>query len=153
MKRLYLYLGAAAIWAVATQAAPAGGRDCGCGAATSCDAAPLPPPPPSEVRATLFQVKQVKREVTALIQRRVPRELVTQEKCVEQVPIWNADGKTCHMECQERIIEHRCKVMEVVPEKRRVVVNFVTLVPFTAVETVYPRPCPASCADFAEGCR
>jgi hypothetical protein len=162
MLRFWSMVAVAAVLAAVQAAQAGGGKDC-CTPAPCCDCAPPPLQCPYEVKRNLLEVKFEKREVTTIVERLVPREFVTCEKCVEQVPVWTeckkcvtvynncvpetreVTEKVCTMECREKIIEHRCKVNEVVPEKKKEVVTLITLVPFTTVDTVVPHPCP-TCA-------
>jgi len=108
----------------------AGGHKRGC----DCEPPCTTPPVPQEVTPTVYALKVVKQDVTFLVEKRVPRELVTRETCLEQVP------GCC--EPKEVIVEKRCPVTEIVLVPQRQTVRFVTLEPLTTLDIAVPEPVP-----------
>jgi hypothetical protein len=75
-----------------------------------------PPCPETRVRK-FYEIKFVPIEVTTLVEKAIPRELVTREKCVEQVPVWT-EQKKCVTTYKKvaRVIEKEQVCCKLVPE-------------------------------------
>jgi hypothetical protein len=62
--------------------------------------------------------------------------------------------KVCTVQCKEKIVEHRCKVTELVKVPVKEKVTLITLVPLTSIDVVQPCGCPAKCCSFSScGCK
>src|SRR5262249_8616350 len=125
-----------------------------------------------EAIKSYYQLVPTQKELIVPVETRVPREVVTHEKCTELVPVWKEQKrictvhhhgctqkqeiteKVCCMEPQEKIIEHRETVTEIkvdyVPRK----VSVLTLVPYAGREKPKPPVCaaPMGCSSLP-GCK